>query len=53
MLALLCLLRISALVDGKSYCLLNELKRILIMLVSVLGYTIVGGVLEFRTALNG
>lgn len=38
MLALLCLSRISALVDVKNYCLLNERERILIMLVLVLGF---------------
>lgn len=37
MVALLCLLRISALVAVKNYFLLNELERILIM-VLVLGF---------------
>lgn len=38
MLALLCLLRTSALVDAKNYCLLNELGTILTMLVLVLEF---------------
>lgn len=38
MLALLCLLKISVLVDVKNYCLLEELERILIMVVLVLRF---------------